>query len=269
MRNNVNNLNDYFIDVSKGIVPGHRVMRSLGERDSIQVTAQGEDVWRGNELSAVPAALGSHTFIPRPADAGEQMTMVSESVNDTSAGSGIQTLDVHYLDASGDEQEETITMDGTSLVDTVATDIRFIQEIHARTVGSNTVAFGNIRIFRKTDNTRVYSMISAGTNISMVPSKMVPRAHTLHLHTWVASEASINKQVRCRLRADCDNSVPPVRLAEVFQLKSVMALNSSAVRQDLGYAIPALSVVKASAWTVTINAEVAVHWWGILSKDGI
>ena len=258
---------DYFVQVARGLVPGHSIMRSLGERDAIQTTANGEDVWRGNELSAVPAALGSHLFIPRPADVGEQMTVVCQNAGDAAAGIGIQAIELHYLDAAGDAQEEVIVTAGLTLVDTDATDIRFVQELHATAVGSNTVAVDNCRIFRKTDNTRVYSMISQGTNMSMVPHKMVPRNHTLHLHTWVGSEATSNKQVRLRLRADADNEFPPALMPDVFLLKSVMALNGSGVRQKLGYTIPALSVVKVSAWTETINAEVAVHWWGVLIEN--
>jgi len=258
---------DFIIEIQKGNVPGHRIMRSLGERDSIQTTLAGEDVWRGNELSSTPAALGSHLFIPRPAAAGEQMTIVCEDPLDNSEGTGIQAIELHYLDALGDEQDETVATNGTGLVDTVATDIRFIQEMHATAVGANTAAVDNCRIFRKTDNTRVYSMISQGTNMSMVPHKMVPRGKTLHLRTWVGSEATSNKQVRLRLRADADNDVPPVVMTDVFLLKSVMALNGSSVSLNLGYTIPALTVVKVSAWTQTVNAEVAVHWWGILVDD--
>lgn len=36
---------------------------------------------------------------------------------------------------------------------------------------------------------------------------------------------------------------------------------------DLIYAIPALSVVKASAWAKVSGAEASVNWWGVLVDD--
>lgn len=262
---------DFILAISKGDVPGHRIMRGLGERNSIQTGTMGEDVWRGNELSNVPAALGSHTIIPRPAEAGEQMTIISENDADNGAtATGVTDIRIYYLDNAGLEQNEDKEINGQTGVDTVATNIRFIQDIHATARGANTVAEGNIRIYRKSDPTRVYSMIYAGTNKAMVPHKMVPFGKTLHLRNWLGSEATSNKQVRMRLRSDCDPYEHPSTLqSDVFLILSPMALNSSGIAQDLGYAIPAFAVVKASAWTETLNAEVAVHWWGILVDDDI
>lgn len=256
---------DYFLQVARGKVLGHSILRGKGERETIQVTAQGEDVWRGNQLSAVPQAPLSHTFIPRPADVGEQMTIVSESTADNGAtATGALTLTVTYLDAVGDERMEVVTLNGTTQVDTLATDIRFVQDLQVLTVGSNTVAEGHIRIFRATDERYVYSMIEAGSNQSLVPHKMVPRGKTLYLQRWVATEASTQKRIFVRLRADCNNVSPPVRQAGVFLIKSTMGLNSSGAPFSMAYAVPEFSVVKASAWALSINAEVAVHWWGVL-----
>ncbi|GAF89365.1 unnamed protein product, partial [marine sediment metagenome] len=74
---------DYISRVALGLAPGHSMMNALGERESMGTTAAGEDIWRGNELSPAPT---SHVKIPTPDPAGEQMAVVSESVNDTSAG---------------------------------------------------------------------------------------------------------------------------------------------------------------------------------------
>ncbi len=259
---------DTIAEIAKGNVAGVKIMRGLGERDSIQTTAQGEDIWRGNELSATPSALASHVSIPIPADAGEQMTLVSENDADNGASAtGALTVVVSYLDAAGDEQEEEVTLDGTTQVDTVAEDIRFVQDIQVSSVGSNGVAEGHIRIFKESDETLVYSMIAAGGNQSLVPHKMVPRAKTLCLWRWMGSEASKSKRCRIRLRADCTNMVPPVRQAGVFLFKSVMALDGSGLPMELAYTIPAFSIVKVSAWAEVAGAEIGTHWWGILVDD--
>jgi len=259
---------DFLLEITRGNVPGMKIMRSLGEREGMGTTATGEDVWRGNDLSSTPSAPASDTSIPIPDSAGEQMTVVSENNADNGAtATGALTVTLVYLDAAGAEQSEVITMNGTTEVDTVATDIRFVQELHVTTVGSNGVAEGNIRIFKISDDTLVYSMIAQGGNMSMVSAKMIPAGKTLHLREWSAGEATANGRLTVRLRADCDHSVPPVRQAGVFLFKSVMYLNRTTLQMPLAYTIPALSIVKASAWAAAINSELSVHWWGILVDD--
>lgn len=255
---------DFMTEVAKDNIQGHRILRGLGERTGMAATV-GEDVWRGNELSNTPSALASHVVIPTPAEAGEQMSIISESNADNGAtATGALTVTLTYLDAAGDEQSEIITMDGTTAVDTVATDIRFVQDLAVATVGSNTVAEGHIRIYKKSDATLVYSMIAAGGNMSMVPHKMVPRGKTLLLKMWVPCEAKA-KRAAIRLRADCTDTVPPVRQAGVFLFKSVAYCNqSSAGAIPLAHMVPELSIVKASAWADVTGSDVSVHWWGIL-----
>ena len=150
------------LEISRCNVPGVRVMRGMGERNAIGTTTEGEDLWLGNDLSNTPAALASTTFIPSPADAGEQMSVISEHANDASGNTGVQTLTVSYIDAAGAEQTTIVTMNGTTAVPLTPTDVRFVQEMGALTVGSNTVAEGNIRIYKTSDATLVYNMIAIG-----------------------------------------------------------------------------------------------------------
>ncbi len=261
---------DFITEVAMGNIPGHFIMRGLGERDSISTTAAGEDIWYGNELSATPSLPASHTFIPRPAELGEQMTVISESNADNGAtATGVLTMTVVYLDGGGNQKITEVTMNGTTAVDLEPSDVSFVQDMQALTVGSNTVAEGNIRIYNKANDTLVYSMIKAGGNQSLVPNKMVPSGKTLFLKNWLPSEATNAKRITVRLRADCSNSIPPVRQPDVFLFKSVARLDSSIGPFELGYAIPSRSVVKASAWAKVSGAEVAVHWWGVLIDNDL
>jgi hypothetical protein len=260
----INPIKDYRTELALGNILGKSIMRALGERDNVQTTAAGEDIWRGNELSNVPAALASTTSIPVPSTSGEQMSVISENAADNSAGTGVQTLTVQYIDAAGDEQMTTVTMNGITAVPLTPSNVRFVQDLQALTVGSAGVAIGHIRIFKTSDATLVYSMIAAGGNQSLVPSKMVPLGKTLVLKKWVSSEASKSKRCRIRLRADCNNATPPIRQEGVFLFKSVTALDGSAVPMDLVYDVPELSVVKITAWAKVSGAEVGIHWWGEL-----
>ncbi len=260
----VRNVTDFMLEICKGNIPGHRVMRGLGERESVGITINGEDVTRLNELSNVPAALADHTLVPFPDDAGEQMSVISESAEDNPTGTGTGSIRIEYLDAGGFEQEEVIIMNGTTAVDLVASDARFIQAIHSETLGSGNVTgvtAGHIRIYKTSDATLVYNMIAGGGNMSLLPHRMVPCGKTLHLKEWIVGEGN-NKRLTMRLRADC--TPQGVRKPRVFIFKSTIYANQTTGQIPLGYSIPEFSVVKVTVWASAINGEVSVHWWGIL-----
>lgn len=260
---------DYLTEVQLGNVTGHRFIEAFGERSGAGNT-EGEDVWRGNELSSTPAAPASTTVIPTPAEAGEQMTMISESAQDAAAGTGASEVTVLYLDASGNEQETIVTLNGQTAVDLTPPAVRFVQDMYVSSLGSgNTsqVADGHIRIYKKSDATLVYNMIAAGGNKSMVPHRMVPTGKRLAMQGWVPCEAK-NKRVAMRLRADCTPAYPGVRQANIPLFKSVAYLNQTTPGAMPVYAvIPALSIVKASGFADATLADFSVHWWGILVDD--
>src|SRR4030066_991530 len=93
----------YELMIARGLIPGHVKLRTFGQRTGLSIVATGDDIWEGTA-----------TTIPIPAAAGEQMTIVSTSVNDTAAGTGIQSVDVMYLDASGNVQIEVVALSGTN-----------------------------------------------------------------------------------------------------------------------------------------------------------
>jgi hypothetical protein len=253
---------DFHTEVAAGNVAGYAIMKAIGEREGMGTEVTGEDVWRGNDLSPTPT---SHTTIPTPGAAGEQMTLVSENDADNGATTtGVLTVKLEYLDATGNEQTETVTLDGTTPVNTVATNIRFINDMYAASVGSNGVAEGHIKIYKTGTVGDVYSMIALGGNKSLVPHRMVPLGKTLILKGWSAAEAQ-NKRVAFRLRS---TDMSGVLLSGVFCFKGVSYLNQTTSSHiDLNVAVPALSIVKVSAWPNAISAEGSCYWWGILMDD--
>jgi len=253
---------DPILEISIGNVPGQSIMRAFGERESMGTTAQGEDIWRGNDLTPAPT---SHTSIPVPADAGEQVTFVSESNADNGAtATGVLTVRIEYLDNTGAEQTEDVTLNGTTPVNSVATNIRFVNDFYALTVGSNGVAEGHIKIYKTGTVGLVYNMITLGGNKSMVPNRMVPIGKTLVLKEWHASEAQ-GKRVAFRIRS---TDMSGVLLPGVFCFKDVRYLNNSvASDMSVNVSLPALSIIKVSGWPDAISAEVSCSWWGVLIND--
>jgi hypothetical protein len=251
---------DYYSRVANGEVAGRSLMSAMGERDNMGTTVSGEDLWHGNDLTPAPT---SDTSIPIPADVGEQMTVVSESTADTSAGTGVQTVRLHYLDATGAEQTEDITMNGTTGVNTVATNIRFVNDMYSLTVGTGGVAADHIKIYKTGTVGLVYNMITQGGNKSLVPNRMVPIAKTLIIKSWHAEEAQ-GKRTSFRLRSTDMNGV---LLPRVFCFKANAYLSLSTQSLDLNIKIPALSIIKVSGWAVQAGAESSSCWWGELIDD--
>ncbi len=247
---------DYFIEVARGNIAGHTAFKGYGERENVQVTAQGEDVWRGTA-----------TTVPTPADAGEDMFIVSDDDEDGAAGNtGILTVRIHYLDASGDEQSVDRTMAGTTPVAISGLNIRFIQSTHALTVGSNGVAVGNITIYKSGASSTIYSIIEIGGNKSLLTNRMVPNGKTLYVTSWhgtVVGKTAQDQQIALRLRStDHDGVIFP----GVFLFKDTMylKLGGMAVTLNCRIKIPQLSIIKVSAWGDVANAECSAYWDGIL-----
>ena len=250
---------DYYSDVAAGLVPGRAILRGLGEFESGNVNVLGEDVTRAEDISG-PVRL------PTPAPAGEQMTIVSTDAQDGVGGTGVLTVRVHYLDATGAEQVEDKTMNGLTGVDTAAVDMRFIQDFYALTVGTDGVAAGNITLIKKGGAiaTDLYNLIGIGGNKSLIPHRMVPIAKKLILKGWGATEAQ-GSRCAFRLRS---TDMYGVLIPGVFCFKDVLYLNQDTQYRDgLNILVPALSIVKVSYWADQVAAEGSTTWWGELIDD--
>jgi len=251
---------NFLTAVLRGDVPGYSVMNGMGEFESGIVDVDGADVCRAAEV-------GGGARLPEPADAGEQMTVISTSLEDGPGNNGILTLRIEYLDADGLFQTEDIVMNGTTAVDTVATDIRFVQDMYALTVGPVGVAQGDITVIKKggAAATDLYQFIVAGGNKSLVPHRMVPVGCHLVLKSWSATEGN-NKRAAFRLRSTDMNGL---LLPGVFCFKDTTYLDgSTSGDMSIGVIVPALSIVKASYWSIIVGSEGSVRWWGYLIEDG-
>lgn len=103
-------------EISRGSVDGMEEFLGFGERDNIQVVTGGSDLWRG-----------TLAIIPWPNQVGgEQLMVLSSSYEDRLTGTGIQKIEIDYLDAIGNSLYETVNMNGTVWVRTVGTNIRFV-----------------------------------------------------------------------------------------------------------------------------------------------
>jgi hypothetical protein len=254
------------LEISQGKVPGSRLWGASGERESMAIVASGSDLWRGNELTPVPS---SHTKLPIPDSAGEQMSIVSEHANDSLLGVGVRKVEVGYIDADGFEQLTEVELNGTTPVDLSVADVRFVNRMHTSDVGANGAAVGHIKIWKKSDHGLVYSMIAAESNISSTPTIMVPKNHYFTLLSWHAEEAQSR---RCLVRLLATAIHYEATAKNIFYNRGSVYLkgNTQAISgEGLGmFCFPELSILKMTAWADAVGAESSAAFWGVLTVKG-
>lgn len=135
------------------------------------------------------------------------MEVVSSSADDDVGGTGVEKVKLTYLDDAFAEHTETISMNGTTVVPTTATDIFRIQNFVVYQTGSGGTSAGNIAI-RHLSDTPVYSQIEAGYTRARNLTYTVPAGYYLYITSITLSVNSANKGVRVTTRANYDGSRP-------------------------------------------------------------
>lgn len=109
-----------------------------------------------------------------------RMEVASSSANDTVAGTGIQKVEIGYLDSDGVSQTMEIEMDGTTAVDCGEEDTMLaVNWFRASQIGSGEVAAGNIDIRTYGGAGTDYSRIATGATRAINVAYMVPAGHKL------------------------------------------------------------------------------------------
>lgn len=119
---------------------------------SVSITPTANTFFSFGDVTTASLALAvvRRTVYTEPA-ANAQRSMSSNNANDTSAGTGARTVKITYITTTGTGPfTETITLNGTTAVNTVATDIRFIESMEVITCGSTGSNVGIITLFGST-----------------------------------------------------------------------------------------------------------------------
>jgi hypothetical protein len=124
---------------------------SDGKLVTTALTGFGADFTFGDVVSTTTTAkVVRRTTYTEPTGQA-QRSVSSASANDSSAGTGLRTLRIVYYDNTGAGPFTTdVTMNGTTAVNTSVSNIRYIEEMHALTVGSGGVNAGIVTIFNST-----------------------------------------------------------------------------------------------------------------------
>ena len=239
----------YLHDVAKGKVKGATAIHILGANEATSTSL--EDMWEGStsDLYAFPAA------------GGIQME-VAGGANDTSTGTGVQQVMIHYLDANYLQKFEFVETNGGTPVNTVATDILRVQNMHSSRVGSGGVA-SDVITLESIDSLVEYTRIRAGINTSLTGVWTVPANQTLYITEWEtgAIATTANRTTEFFLRAT--SSFHGIFLPGIFNVKDIIHLTSGSIETsfDLPLKIPAKADVKVSVISSGVM-ETACHFEG-------
>lgn len=236
---------NYLTAIGIGVIPGHTTWHSIGYNSAVGATQ--EDI----------TEIGAATYVP-PADAGIQMTVRSSNANDTSAGTGVRTVEINYLDANGLSQTEVVTTNGGN-VNTVATNIRRVNYFHTVTAGSGGSAAGNISL-TNTANTVTYALIPTSGNFSRHGFFTIPSDKTGYITSaYIGAGSSVaNRFVRSLLRTTTNHS--GVLTPGIFQYKRMILVQDGGMdmKFEIPIKVPGLTDIKFSG-TNDAGAEVACY----------
>lgn len=143
---------------------------------------RGGTVLLGGGSSGTVNAVRATTYTEPSSNA--QRSMSSASTNDTSAGTGARTVEITYYDSSGNGPfVETITMNGTTAVNTANSNICFIESMIVKTAGSGGTNAGVITLFGSTGGTGgTVATIGTGNIVAATGD-----GRTLWAHHYVAA----------------------------------------------------------------------------------
>jgi len=156
----------------------------------------------GGEVNHIIWPDGTFTY---PGPGGAQIEVSSTSANDTVGGSGIQRIEIHYLDMNLDQKSLFVDLNGLT---PVTTDVngdplpvfRFFQCVHAHALGTfGGGAAGTISINDST-TAALYALIKPGDVRCASSARMVPAGKRAIVSGLVGGSVSISADARTLVR---------------------------------------------------------------------
>ena len=231
-------------EIARGNVAGKTPIHILGNNDDTSTSF--EDMWEAGGLYVLPAAGGIQM---------EVRSTGTNEANDTADGTGVQQVMIHYLDGGYVERFEFVEMNGATPVDTVATDILRVQNMHSSRVGSGGVAAETISL-EDTTSAVEYTRIRAGINTSLTGVWTVPINKTLYITEWETAAIATNANRTAEFFLRATSSFHGDLLPGIFNVKDISHLTSGQVETffDLPLKIPSKADVK-----VTVSSSAAME----------
>ncbi len=238
--------------ISRGHTLGYRTLYKFGYNPD--VNGDEETVWEQG---------GDYPWL----DSAVTMFVSSTSVNDTSGGSGANTILIQGLDENYVEIEETITLNGQTQVTTQLSYLR-VYRAFVTLAGSSGTSGGIIYIGSSgatggVPNGTVYANLSIG-NQTQIAAYTVPAGHTLYVDeiNITAALNIANKRVNASFHTRDFGS-------NVFRTRFINVLQSSQLKQLFKYPqdFAEKTDVEIRVSTNTTNNPIAASFQGVLIKN--
>ena len=227
------------------------IMQGVNE----QVDAGTEDIWDGGG-----------TYTGQPTGSAEAINIVSSSAADAAAGTGLRTLRVEGLDASGAYVEETFTLNGTTPVVSSSTWTRVFRAF-GLTAGTGGTNAGAITIKHNVTTANVFAVVQAGRAQAMIAAFTVPTGRTATITSWggqvygLSATAAGEGTLRLKIRPSGSSAW---RVVRELNLPAVPTTKVRDVFDGTGLKVAAGTDVKAEFISVTaatkVLADLNVSW---------
>jgi len=240
------------LQVSRGQIQGHSSVIVFGYNSDVDTSE--ESVW--------PAG----GTIPHPTTASV-LKISSSDANDTSAGTGAQTVFIEGLDGNFAVVSETVTLNGQTAVNTTNSYL-YVNRFYVVSVGSGGVNAGNINAGTGTVTSGVpavlYDIIATGYNNRTTGHYCVPAGYTAYMTEGIfsAGQSSGSTAVTGFLKQHGPDNI--LRVGAVATVNN----NAAVFVFEQPYIIPEKNCVGATAIGASANNAVSSYFNIILIKNG-
>lgn len=240
------------IAISRGHSIGYRTLYKFGYNPD--VNGDEETVWEQG---------GDYPWL----DSAVTMFVSSTSVNDTSGGSGANTILIQGLDENYVEIEETVTLNGQTQVTTQLSYLRvyrsFVTLAGSSGTSGGTIYIGSSGATGGVPNGTVYANLGIG-NQTQIAAYTVPAGHTLYVDeiNITAALNLANKRVDAGFHTRDFGS-------NVFRTRFINVLQSNQLNQRFKYPqdFAEKTDVEIRVSTNTTNNPIAASFQGVLIKN--
>jgi len=233
------------LQVARDQIAGHSAVTIFGYNGDVDTVE--ESVWPDGGT------------VPHPTVASV-LDIVSTSTDDDEAGTGARTLFIEGLDGDYNVVNETVILDGTTVVETVNSYL-YVNQFYVATAGSGGANAGEITA---KVSTTLYDLIAVGYNQRTTAHYCVPAGYTAYLTEGVitSGQASGSTSITAFLKQHGPDGI--------LRVVAVSTLNNGSVQYDFAYpiAITEKSCFGASAVGSANNNSVSAFFNFVLIKTG-
>lgn len=236
----------FALQVARGLVPGHTALSIFGYNGDVDTSE--ESVWPDGST------------VPHPTTASK-LNIVSTSTDDdgSPAGTGARTVYIEGLDGNYKVISETLTLNGTTNVETTQSYL-YVNQFYVATVGTGGANAGEITA---KVSTTLYDLIAIGYNQRTTAHYCVPAGYTGYLTTGVitSGQASGSTSVTAYLKQHGPDGI--------LRVGAVSTLNNGSVQYDFTYpyVIPEKNCIGASAVGSAVNNSISAFFNLVLIKN--